>query len=356
MDAAAGVLPVARFVPLAEFTRFKYQVAEPLLGTASECVIPVGGMVVFYGDGGAGKTTLILDAVFHLASGMEWLGLEVPRQVQVTIIENDGPLGMFAFKVDAKHTWWRTQHGNVLGDHISVAAAPWGAWSLDDDHLQKQLAGHLTKHRTDLLVCGPVASLGIKGGGTPEEINDFTALLRQVCERVDHLVATCLLHHENRAGQVSGAWERVPDTLVHVQAQGHGHTRVFWQKARWCSMLHKTTTHLEWTDGEGFAIVEPEPPVAPERVREETEAYVLANGGSSQKAVVDNVSGNHALRERTVKALLVEGVLVNLGTEHRFKLWHRDDPALPTTLDVATFPTHGEADGEGRFQSREAGV
>ena len=32
---------------------------------------------MFYGDGGAGKTTLAIDLAFHLAAGEDWLGIPV---------------------------------------------------------------------------------------------------------------------------------------------------------------------------------------------------------------------------------------------------------------------------------------
>ena len=66
-------------------------------------------------------------------------------------------------------------------------------------------------------------------------------------ETVPAPIAVWLIHHENRAGQVSGAWERVPDTLMHVTSRGNGHMRIFWQKARWSSELHGTTMHLAWS-------------------------------------------------------------------------------------------------------------
>lgn len=57
-----------------------------------------------------------------------------------------------------------------------------------------------------------------------------------------------VVHHENRAGQISGAWEGAPDLLVHVQAHGNGRTRLYWEKSRWSSSLHQTSAVLTWSD------------------------------------------------------------------------------------------------------------
>jgi hypothetical protein len=48
--------------------------AEPLVGGSDSNLIPEGGLVMVYGDGGAGKTTLTADLEMHLAAGDAWLG------------------------------------------------------------------------------------------------------------------------------------------------------------------------------------------------------------------------------------------------------------------------------------------
>jgi hypothetical protein len=73
--------------------------------------------------------------------------------------------------------------------------------------------------------------------------------------RAGRQFALWIVHHENKAGDVSGAWERLPDTLVHVSARGNGRTRVHWRKVRWSSRLHDTTTELLWDNG-GFKVEE----------------------------------------------------------------------------------------------------
>jgi hypothetical protein len=153
-----------------------------------------------------------------------------------------------------------------------------------------------------------------------------------------------VVHHENRAGQVSGAWGPRPDTLVHVQQQGHGQLRVLWEKVRWASALHGTGTSLVWADGETFEAVEREP-VTEERVWEDIAAFVLANGGCSWNKVADpaNVPGKRELKMQVRDRMISDGVLRNVPKGRAFFLWHRDDPATP--LFTAEIPT-GEPPGE----------
>jgi hypothetical protein len=61
-------LPPLRVVSLSEFAAVDEPSAEPLLGSKQDAVLSAGGTLVFYGDGGAGKTTLGLDLVLHLAA------------------------------------------------------------------------------------------------------------------------------------------------------------------------------------------------------------------------------------------------------------------------------------------------
>src|SRR5579862_7534833 len=65
--------------------------AAPVLGNRNAVVIPENGDVMVFGDGGAGKTTLVFDLGCHLAAGEDWLGIPVPRPVAVLIIEAEGP-------------------------------------------------------------------------------------------------------------------------------------------------------------------------------------------------------------------------------------------------------------------------
>src|SRR5205807_4328900 len=70
-----------------------------------------------------------------------------------------------------------------------------------------QIVGFVDRERIDLLVAAPLARIGMEGGGTLDEIAAFVALLADVQRRAQQPVTVVLVHHQNRAGQVSGAWE-----------------------------------------------------------------------------------------------------------------------------------------------------
>jgi len=65
-----------------------------------------------------------------------------------------------------------------------------------------------------------------------------------------------LIHHENKGGKVSGAWEGVGDTLLHASVHSRGKTKLHFQKVRWSSQWHKETLELSWANGESFEPVE----------------------------------------------------------------------------------------------------
>ena len=137
-----------------------------------------------------------------------------------------------------------------------MLSEPWGILTFRDATHREAFADLLTD--VDQVIAGPLSGLGTAGGGTLDEVREFTDLMRAVRELASSPIAFLLVHHENKAGSISGAWEGTTDTTIHVQAVGHGRVRVFWQKARWCSALHKTTTQLLWADGDTFSLEERE--------------------------------------------------------------------------------------------------
>ena len=71
---------------LDDFIAAKSETPPALLGVDEDIVLSVGGLLILAGRGGKGKTTMTIEAALHLASGVEWLGISVPRPVRMLFI------------------------------------------------------------------------------------------------------------------------------------------------------------------------------------------------------------------------------------------------------------------------------
>jgi hypothetical protein len=335
MDEAQGLEGELVFVTtLEDFVAVEEPGAEPLVGDAANVVFGENGLAMLYGDGGAGKTTLAIDLAFHLAAGDPWLGIAIASSRCVLLVENEGPRPLFRKKLRRKLRAW---NGSPVEDRIVVWEEPWARFTFSDPTWRQLLAERVRSHEVDVVIVGPVTAAGMEEAGTLQDVRAFAALVEEVGALAGRRLSVILVHHESKAGKVSGAWEACGETLIHVQGQGHGRTRLHFQKARWASDYHGTSLTLVWAEGEGFT-VEDRPEITEDTIAEAILAAVLELPGASwtkirdlrsaggKKVVQGNASELAAIRDR----LLRDGRLVNgAASEGQFRLWHPDDPAAP---------------------------
>jgi AAA domain len=161
-DADVAFGPATEFVvlPVEQFA-----VDEPggaaLLGDADNVVVAEGMDVLLYGDGGAGKTTLGIDAACHFAAGDAWLGIDVPQPLTVLMIEDEGPRPLFRSKLRRKITGWQ---GAPLGERLLVLEQPWARFTFANAEHRAWLAAFVRAHNVDLVMVG-AADGGRYGGG-----------------------------------------------------------------------------------------------------------------------------------------------------------------------------------------------
>jgi hypothetical protein len=152
----------------------------------------------------------------------------------------------------------------------------------------------------------------MNAAGTLQEVRDFLALVADVRRRAGRPLVVSLVHHENKGGKVSGAWEGAGDTLVHVSAQGHGRTRLHFQKTRWASDYHATTLQLIWADGDAFAIEEREE-LDDDTLAKQITDVIAQNPGTGWTKVEKATPGVRKDRRRSVRdGLLAASRIVNV--------------------------------------------
>lgn len=311
---AEGTGTLLKLQTVQEFAAVDEASAEPILGAEGSTVLSSGGMLVFYGDGGAGKTTLELDCCFNLAAGQPWQGLHTFGPQRILIIENEGPRGMFRKKARAK----LAHHGNT-DLPIYILEDPWAVFSFAEEGYRDQLRQAIEDHQIDIVAAGPVNRLGIQGGGTPDEVGAFILNIELIRQQLPRPVAVIFAHHENKAGDVSGAWEGVPDTLAHVVNQGNGATTLRWQKVRWGPDLHGKTWKLLWREGQSFELEEKEER-SDAQIRTDILDFVALNPGCGWNHVDAAVEGNAANKRSIRDALIASGNLQNQPKGRTYQL------------------------------------
>jgi len=299
-----------KVVTLEDFAAKEEDGAEPLMADAEGgAVIPEGSDVMIYGDGGAGKTTGANDLACHCAAGDDWLGFVIEHAVPVLVIENEGPRPLFRKKLARKLASWS---GSPLEGRVRVLEEPWARFTFAEEIWRNALAAQIAEQEIDVLIVGPVTCAGMTEAGTLQDVRAFLELVADVRRKSGRRLTVILIHHENKGGQVSGAWEGAGDVLIHVQGQGHGRTRLYFQKARWASATHATALNLVWTEGEGFA-VEDKPEFDDAAIAEAILVYVGGHAGTGWSKVEEATPGTSKKRRREIRdGLLTSGDLANV--------------------------------------------
>ncbi len=292
---------VVRFVPLGEYVAHPKGSPDTLLGAGDDVLLPVGGLMMPYGDAGAGKTTFDVDAVAHLASGTDWLGIPVARPVKIALIQNEGPAEPWRRKLERKLETWT---GEPWRENVLVLDEPHGGFDFRiPEH--REAIRELRRQGVELIVADPTKWLGAEGGGTPAEVREFVALLKECgLHAGDPAIALAfwLAHHENKAGEISGAWRADPDTLVHVEGDGQGRTKVTFEKCRWSSSRQGQRMILAWATGEGYEVIETpdRPTLSGEDVDAQVLAFVIAEASEDRRPGMRKVREAVAVRSERV--------------------------------------------------------
>jgi len=307
------------FAPLDGFLAHEFPCAEPLLGKDGEIFLAVGSLLLVYGAEGSGKSTLTVDAIVHLAAGRDWLGIPVPRPVRVLVIENEGPPFLFQQKLAEKASSWA---GPSWQENVFVFQGPWGEFSFANSRARLALAAYCETNRIDVVAANPTLGLGVAGSGRPDETQQFVSWLVEC--GLKNTRAFWLLHHENKAGQISGDWGRHPDTKVQLQADANRpRTKLVWEKTRWATLPtdeRPKACLLEWlTETKGYNVLPLEASGASDdELRTRIDEFLAEHPWSSTTTVETSVKGT-ATR---IRALLDGGRYDSVKGPRGATLWH----------------------------------
>jgi hypothetical protein len=290
LELAHPAIPRYEFATYTEFASHAFPTAEPLLGEPGKVLLAVGSLLMVYGADGCGKSTWTIDGIVHLAAGENWLGIPVPRAARICIIENEGPPSLFQQKLRDKIAGWEGQDPTA---NLFVFTGPWGEFSFADPDARAALRDFCDQHHIELVAANPTLGLGVSASGRPDETQQFVDWLVECGLKRDR--AFWLLHHENKAGQISGDWGRHPDTKVSLQRDGnHQRTKLDWAKTRWATIdPADKMVMLEWAlDTQGYTVTELDTAgTSDNELDEQIAAYLTAHPAATTRNVQANVKG-----------------------------------------------------------------
>jgi hypothetical protein len=331
--------PVPTFMPAANFVRLNFPKPELYLGTEKHIVIFRGCLVMLYGDEGAGKTTGLVDLTAHTAAGLPWLELPAARNLRWLLIENESAPGMFQRLLEEKRDRWEVDPAWFDNVHVHGGEGLWGIFDFRNETHRQALWAYCREQQIDLVGVNPTFGVGGPGSGKPDETQAFVdTMLRPAGLWQD--TAFVLLHHENKAGQVSGDWGRQPDTVIQFERDPEQpRTRLTWHKLRYSSELgeRKRKQLLEWVpEHKGFRVsdVDLSGAVSDDELYGRLDAFLSAHPRSATGIVKKKV---HGTDERLVQ-LLKQG-----EDEGRYRVEKGDNNARLYSLadGVRADETHG---------------
>jgi hypothetical protein len=246
-------------LPLDDFIAAKSEMPPALIGDDSEILLPATGLAILFARGGKGKTTLIVEAALHAASGIDWLIFPVGRPLRVLLIENEGPREPFRAKLELKRKLWPHPISGAIFVHI----LNWGALTLADDSQAERLREFIEANQIDLVIGDPLDSLGIEGVGSPQNTRDFMLLMSRV--GLFRNVAFWLLHHPRKEStgdeldEAAGAWGGKPDTMLKLDILEGNRSRLSFPKIRWSRRGKRSALILGFDpDTESFTVLSEE--------------------------------------------------------------------------------------------------
>jgi hypothetical protein len=287
--------PRFEFASLDDFLTHDFPDPEALLGEPGVIFLARGSLFMVYGADGSAKSTWTIDGIAHLAAGVDWLGIPVPRPVRFCVIENEGPPGLFQQKLAAKIESWQ---GPAFRANVCLFKGPWGEFSFADAEAREALVAFCDEYEIDVVTANPTLGLGVAASGRPDETQAFVDWLVECGLKSER--AFWLLHHENKSGQISGDWGRHPDTKVALQQDGNQpRTKLDWAKTRWATLPSETIPKLcllEWIiETQGYTVTQLDSVGASDAELEERIAdYLAEHPWASTRSVIGHVTGTQS--------------------------------------------------------------
>ncbi len=192
--------------------------SESLVGVTRDGtnLLPRYGWVMPWGKEGSGKTSILVDLLFHACAGIDWLQYPIGRALKIVAVVNEGVPGGLQDKLKQKTERW--EHDDAVLDNLAVYASPWGEFTFANERMVEHAQDFCRDFQADYIALDPLHTLGTTGVGSPVETEAFKHMLRAF--GLWDWIGIITAHHSNKSGMLSGDWGRHPDTVILLEKDG----------------------------------------------------------------------------------------------------------------------------------------
>lgn len=315
LEHVADQTSYATFALARDFIKLDLPKSSALIGhtRGGTNLLPSHGWMMLWGPAGSAKTSLLIDLAFHATTGRNWLGYPVNRPLKMILVVNEGVPGGLQDKLAEKLELWDGDTTPIL-ERLAVYVSPWGEFTFGNSDMVDALTDYATAFQADYVMLDPLHTIGAGGSGTPEETEKFKHLLRQF--GVWNSIGVITAHHANKSRDVSGDWERHPDTVISVEKDGkRPATKYTLRKARPAdpAELHVPRI-LEWlpeTAGYKAVEIDQRPKVTDDEILERIRHALHDTPGLNMTALRKAVPGDDNRIGELVKTEIETGRIAN---------------------------------------------
>ncbi len=206
------------FETLRAFLQRDVPKSESLVGVTRDGtnLLPRYGWVMPWGKEGSGKTSILVDLLFHACAGIDWLQYPIGRALKIVAVVNEGVPGGLQDKLQQKTERW--EHDDAVLDNLAIYASPWGEFTFANERMVEHAQDFCRDFGADYIALDPLHTLGTNGVGSPVETEAFKHVLRAF--GLWEWIGIITSHHSNKSGMLSGDWGRHPDTVILLEKDG----------------------------------------------------------------------------------------------------------------------------------------
>ena len=168
---------------------------DVILGSEHGEVLTAGGILQLTGKGKVGKSTLLLNILFGLATGRDSLGFRISKPRRVVYLNGENSIRTMQGRLRLLRDYFciDDEQAELLRTNLLFVN---GRFSLQKSHVLKDVRGNLAELKPEVLVIDPLKNFYSGEENSADDMRAFVTALRALVDEFG--IAVCIVHHTGK--------------------------------------------------------------------------------------------------------------------------------------------------------------